>query len=320
MIRDLALLLCVSLAAGAQTGSATTAAKPASPKSAVKSALDKGTLESYVRYLFVWGPQIKVSISEPAPSRSLPGFYEVNVRATAGAASQEEKFYISRDGRKILKALVFDVTESPFQDELKKLKTHSQPSFGAAGAPVVLVLFSDFQCGYCKEEAEMLRKNLPAAFPNEVRVYFKDFPLESIHPWAKMASIAGRCVFRQQPSLFWEYHDWIYARQAEITPENLRAKVMEFARNHQSRLDALQLQSCLDTRATEAEVDQNVAEGKALQVNSTPTLFVNGRRLVGHIGWNNLRQIIEYEIGHQRSLNATGEHCCEVKIPSPVKD
>ncbi len=320
MIRELALLLCVPMAVGAQSGSRGGAWRPPQTQRAVKSALDKATLEAYVRHLFLWGPQIRVSISDPAPSNRLPGFFEVNVQATAGAASQEEKFYISKDGRKILKALVFDVMQNPFQEELQKLRTDSQPSFGAPGAPVVLVLFSDFQCGYCREEAQMLRKNLPTAFPNEVRVYFKDFPLESIHPWAKMASIAGRCIFRQQPSVFWEYHDWIYAHQSEITPENLRTKVMEFARSRESSLDTLQLQRCLDTRATEAEVDQNVAEARALQVNSTPTLFVNGRRLVGHIGWHNLRQIIEYEIGYQRIANNAGEHCCEVRLPSPVKD
>lgn len=315
-----AVCLCAAIAAGAQSARPGSAWKGAAAGPSRKSALDKATLEAYVRHLFVWGPQVKVAISDPAPSSRLPGFFEVNVQAAAGAATQEEKFYVSRDGRKILKALVFDVTQNPFHEELQKLKTEAQPGFGPADAPVVLVLFSDFQCGYCKEEAESLRKNLPAAFPKEVRVYFKDFPLESIHPWAKAASIAGRCIYRQQPAAFWEYHDWIYQHQGEITQENLKAKVMEFARGRQSSLDGLQLQRCLDTRATEAEVDQNIAEGKALGVNSTPTLFVNGRRLVGHIGWANLRQIIEYEIGYQRTASNAGAHCCEVTIPSPVKD
>ncbi|MGB9605478.1 MAG: thioredoxin domain-containing protein, partial [Bryobacteraceae bacterium] len=245
---------------------------------------------------------------------------EVQVRASAGQASQEELFYVSKDGSKILKALVFDVSQHPFQEEMNKLSTQFDPAFGPPEARVTLVLFSDFACGYCREEAQTLRKNIPAAFPSEVRVFFKDFPLESIHPWARMASIAGRCIFRQRPASFWEFHDWIYEHQPEITPENLRTKVMEFVRSREKQLDALQFRRCLDTRASETDVDRTVAEGKALQINSTPTLFVNGRKLVGQLPWNQLRQIIEYEIGYMKTASQGAESCCEVKVPSPVRD
>ena len=90
------------------------------------------------------------------------------------------------------------------QDDLDKLKTEFQPSLGTPGAPVVLVAFSDFECPHCKDEATMLRQNLLSAYPTQVRLYFKDFPLEAIHPWAKTAAIAGRCVFRQSASLVLE--------------------------------------------------------------------------------------------------------------------
>jgi len=310
-----AVLMAVSVPGAQKTGGKTASAS----RPAVKSALDKPTLEAFVRHLFVWGPQIQVNIGDPAPSTRLPGFLEVNVRAVAGNVSQDELFYVSRDGRKILRAMIFDVTQNPFKPELEKLNTQLQPSFGTPGAPVVLVLFSDFQCAYCKEEAKMLRQNLPSAYPRQVRVYFKDFPLEQIHPWAKTASIAGRCIFRLNPGAFWDFHDWIYEHQQEITPENLKSKVMDFAKAREKEIDTFQLSRCIDTRATEAEVDKNVAEGKALQVSSTPTIFLNGRRLVGQVAWPNLRQIIDYEIEYQKTAKNAGEDCaCEVKLPSPL--
>jgi|YNPMSStandDraft_1061717.scaffolds.fasta_scaffold02600_7 protein-disulfide isomerase len=312
------LVLLVTLAV-AQSPRRSAQVAPA-PSPARKSALNKPTLEAYVRHLFIWGPNVAVEIGDPKPSRRLPGFLEVPVRASAGAAGQEELFYVSRDGARILKALVFDVNQHPFQEEMNKLNTQLDPAFGAPEAPVTLVLFSDFQCGYCKEEALVLRKNIPATFPNEVRVFYKDFPLDSIHPWARMAAIAGRCIFRQRPVSFWDFHDWLYEHQAEITPENLRGKVMEFVRARSGQLDALQFQRCLETRATESDVDRSIAEGKALQVNSTPTLFVNGRKLVGQLPWSQLRQVIEYEIGYWKSAQAAGENCCEVRIPSPMRD
>ena len=283
---------------------------------AKKSALDKPTLEAYVRHLFVWGPQINVSIAEPKPS-PMPGFLEVNVTGLAGQASQTVTFHVSKDGQKIVQGNVFDVSQNPFKSDLDKLKTEFQPSLGTPCAPVVIVLFSDFQCNFCREEGKMLRQNLINNFPKEVRLYFKDFPLEQIHPWAKPASIAGRCVFRQMPLKFWDFHDWIFDKQAEITAENLKSKLLEWAGANQ--VDALQLGRCIDQKATTTEVEKNAAEARALGINSTPTMFINGRRIPGQIVWPQLKQIIEFEIGYQKTAKNAGEEaCCEVKLPSPL--
>jgi len=280
---------------------------------AQKTALDKATLEAYVRHLFVMGPQIQIQVEDPKPS-TLPGFVEVTVRASAGNVSQSFPFYVSKDGQKILQGNVYDIAQNPYKPELDKLKTELQPSFGAPGAPVVIVEFSDFQCSFCKDEAKVLRTNIASSYPKQVRVYFKDFPLEQIHPWAKSAAIAGRCIFRQNAAAFWDYHDWIFEHQAEITPENLKTKVLEFAKGRE--IDALQLGRCLDTQATESEVTKNIAEARSLGVNSTPTLFINGRRLVGKTDWPTLRSIIDYEIDYQKTARNAGEDCgCEVKLP-----
>src|SRR5260370_2166035 len=163
------------------------AVQPADTKA---SALNKATLEAYVRHLSVWGPQIKVEIGDPKPS-PLPGMVEVKVRASAGAASQDEILYVSKDGQKIMRGVVFDVKENPFKADLDKLKTDLQPSFGTPGASVLLVLFIHFQCPYCKEQANVLRTTFLSTYPTHVPLYFKDFPLEQIHPWAKAAAIAG---------------------------------------------------------------------------------------------------------------------------------
>src|SRR5262249_14668483 len=77
-----------------------------------KSALDKATLEAYVRPLFVWGPQVKVEVFDAKPA-SLPGMMEVRVRASVGNASQEELFYVTKDGQKLVRGSLFDVKENP---------------------------------------------------------------------------------------------------------------------------------------------------------------------------------------------------------------
>lgn len=310
----------VPSAAGSERAAKTVPGKPAraqSPAESKKSAFDKATLEAYVRHMGVWGPQITVQISDPKPS-PIPGLMEMEVRATAGLASQTQTFYVSKDGSKIMTGNIYDINRNPFQNELDKLKTSSEPSFGTPGAPVVLVVFSDFECPYCKEEAKMLRQNLPSAYPKEVRTYFIDFPLEQIHPWAKAAAIAGRCIFHQHAESFWAYHDWIYDHQSEITADNVRSKILEWAKS--ANLDVLALQQCIDNKTTEAEVARNIEMARALLVNQTPTLFVNGRRLLGGISWPDLRQIIDYEIQYQKTAHNAGEDCgCELKLPSPIK-
>jgi protein-disulfide isomerase len=292
----------------ALTGIAQTPAK--------KSALDKATLEAYIRHLYVMDARVVVKISDAKPS-DVPGFMDVDVDVAMGPKSQQFKLLISKDGSRILQANVYNVNDNPFKPDLDKLKTTGAPNFGTAGAPVVLVEFSDFECPYCKNEAQELRKNLLASFPTQVRLYFKTFPLEELHPWAKAAAIASRCVFNQNPTAFWDYHDWVFEHQAEITPENLKDKVLEWAKGVKN-LDSLQLGQCMDTKATEAEVNQDQAEGKDLGVNGTPTLFVNGRRIAQTIEWANLKQIIDFEIEYQKTAKNAGEDCgCDLKLTLP---
>ena len=292
-------------------------AAPGSAQTQKKSALDKAVLEAYVRHLYVMKPEIKVQVSDPKPSQ-VEGFFDVVLHASLGDAAQDFPFLVSKDGSKILQAAVYDVNTNPFKPDLDKLKTEFQPSLGTPGAPVVLVAFSDFECPICKTEFAMLRQNLLSTYPTQVRLYFKDFPLDSIHDWARPAAIAGRCVFRQNSSSFWSYADWIYAHQADITKENLKDKVMEWAKGQTKDIDALQLGRCVDTKATEAEVDKGVAEGHALDINATPTLFVNGRRIAQSIEWTSLRGIIDYEIEYQKTAKNAGEDCgCELKLNMP---
>jgi protein-disulfide isomerase len=285
---------------------------------AKKSALDKPAMEAYVRHLFVLDPaRITVQVQDPKPSTELPGFQEVTVHASMGPQSQDFKFLVSKDGQKILQGNIYDVNRNPFKADLDKLKTEGAPNFGTQGAPVVLVEFSDFQCPYCKEEAAMLRQNLPTAYPKQVHLYFKTFPLESLHPWARAAAIASRCVYRQQPNAFWDYHDWIFAHQADITADNLKDKVMEWAKG-QKDLDALKLGQCMDTKATDSEVQKDLDEGKAITITGTPTLFINGRRIAQTIDWPNLRSIIDYEIEYQKTAKNAGEDCgCELQLNLP---
>ena len=282
-----------------------------------KPSFDKVAVETYLRHLLAVIPEVQVQIDDPKPS-AVPDLRQFTVRLIYGQQSQEETFYLSKDGREVIRGYVYNLTQNPFKEDLDKLsKIGLAPSFGTAGAPVVVVEFSDFECPMCKEEAKILRKNLTAAYPKDVRFYFKDFPLEQIHPWAKAAAIAGHCVFRQNPQAFWQYHDWMFEHQADINPANLKDTVLEFAQSVKD-LDGMQLGRCLESKATEGEVDASIALGKSLGINATPTVFINGRRLVGDIPWQNLQQIINLELNYQKTAQNAGEKCCDLRIGTPL--
>jgi len=283
---------------------------------APKSAYDKPTLEAYLRHLFVLPAQITVAINEPTPS-PFAGFKEVRVRLSQGPQFQDVTLYVSNDGKQVVQGSFYDIAQNPFKPELDKLKTQFSPALGTAGAPVAMVVFSDMQCPHCKGEAEMLRQNLIQNYPTQVRLYFKDYPLESLHPWAKAAAAAGRCVFQQGNEAFWEYHDWIFAHQESLTVENLKDQILGWAKGAKN-VDAVKLGACIESKSTMAEVDAEMQQGQELAITGTPTMFVNGRRIPQTIDWPNLKNMIDMEIVYQKTAKNAGDDCgCESKLPVP---
>jgi protein-disulfide isomerase len=170
-------------------------------------------------------------------------------------------------------------------------------SFGPADARVTIVIFSDLECPYCRELAKSVRDNIPQKYPDDVRVVFKDFPLESIHKWARAAAEDGRCLGNRKPEAFWALHDWIFQHQQEINQTNLQEKVLDIAK--QQNLQAKQIAACMDTHATASQVDDSIRAGKNLHIQQTPTFFVNGRLVSGAIPWSTLDAIIQLELNQE---------------------
>jgi protein-disulfide isomerase len=251
----------------------------------------------------------------------MPGFYAVKIRGSLGGRTQEESFYVSADSQNIIRGEVFNVNTSPFEADLKILKMDNQPFLGTPGAPVTLFEFADFQCPYCKQEAGVARNQLMAAFPGQIQLIYMDYPLESIHPFARGAAIMGRCIYTQNNDSFWAYHDWIFEHQAEITAENLRPTALDYAKSDKS-LDITRLTACMTAPEPRAQVDRTIAIGDALKINSTPTFFINGRRLVGTIALENLKIVVEHEIAWAKTLASRAApkpatDCCSIQLSLP---
>jgi protein-disulfide isomerase len=290
-VRRILLALTIAVPAiSAQTAARHDTAEP---------PFDKKKMEEYLRHLELWVPQISVEIGD-AKLSEVPGLFQFKVHLSYGAATKDITYYLSRDGRDLLRAEAYDLHVDPFTGEKKLIHPESHPSFGPANAPITIAMFSDFECPVCKEEAKTLRENIPSKFPSEVRVVFFDMPLDAIHAWAHAAAIAGRCVYDQNHDSFWSYFDWMYEHQADIKAENLKDKVVEWAKTDK-KIDAAKLAGCMDNKSTDDAVSQSLAEGKALSVDATPTIFLNGRRVVGSTPWQNLETVIKLDLEYAKT-------------------
>lgn len=316
MSKKLALGLMLTALLSAQTAAPPAGGQPAAPATPGSFAipLDTAALEAYFRHLLMWPPSVEVTFGNPTPS-ALPGFYRLKVQGSLGGKTQVEIFYVSGDSQNVIRGEVFDVKKSPFQAETDLLKTDDLPFLGTPGAPVTVIEFGDFQCPYCKQESGVVRTRLLEAFPRDVQLFYMDYPIAAIHPFARGAAILGRCIYSQNNASFWAYHDWVFEHQAEITPENLRDKVLEYARGD-GNLDVARLTACAVAPEPRAQVDRSIAIGDALRINATPTLFVNGRRMVGVMSLDDLKMVVEHEIAWAKAQKKDTD-CCSVQLSLP---
>jgi protein-disulfide isomerase len=269
--------------------SATTVA----PGSAEQARLAKST-EAFVRQLFGWGPNVKVTLGSFEPSLAAD-FYTVPIEISLNEQKESGEVYVSKDGKTLLRGEIFDMSVDPFAANRAKIHLDGSPTKGPADAHVVIVEFADFECPHCRELWEALTI-IEQKYP-QVRVVYKDFPLTQIHPWANTAALGGRCAFQQSPTAFWKVQDSIFQNQDLISPENVWDKLVQFAAA--AGLNADTFKSCLSAPDTQKDIDASHAEGVALGVNSTPTVYINGRPLVGG-DVTTLSQYIDFELAREK--------------------
>jgi protein-disulfide isomerase len=295
-VASLLVLACWPVLTQGQTPAAasTAAATPASA-SAAPTALQR-SVEAYLRHLYALGPNVQLTVSAPKDSE-VPGLLETTVDLKDGENSQTAKFYLSKDGKYLVRGEASDLSKDPLAETRAHIEMKDAPSLGDPKAAVTLVEFSDFECPVCRSLHDVLRGMLPN-YP-QVRVVFKDFPLEQLHPWARTAALAGRCAYRQDPKAFWKVYDAIYDQQELISASNAWSKMADFAA--QAGLNSDAFKTCMASPETAAAVDASRANGQQLEVNSTPTVFINGRRLVG-ADPHALEQYIQYELAQQKPV------------------
>jgi len=288
------LLLVVALAMAASSfvafaQNSAPAEQSGNPSPAAATAIQT-RVENILRNLYAWGSDIEIQAGPTSPS-PIPGLYQVPVKVTTQGGSDTAIVYVSRDGRYMFRGEMQDLDSDPLAVTRSALHLDGYASKGPPDAKVTVVEFADFQCPSCRQLAYILRAILPK-YP-QVRFVFKDFPLDQIHPWATTAAIAGHCALRQSQDIFWKFHDSVYDSQDLISAENASVKLAELAAA--AGADPSAYQSCMVDPETAEKVKSSAEEGRALQLTGTPTMFVNGRRIVGP-NQNLLQQYIQFDL------------------------
>ncbi|MFQ5723003.1 MAG: thioredoxin domain-containing protein [Terriglobia bacterium] len=250
---------------------------------------------TYLRYLFAWGKDVEVTVGRLRES-AIPGLFSVLVEARTQEGGVEQVVLVSADGRYLIRGEFLDTTQDPFAEARERIITAGQPRLGPADALVTIVEYGDFQCPTCRAAYPVLEEIL--ASHDNVRLIFKDFPLTQKHDWAMAAAIAAQCAYRQSNERFWQLHDYFFENQDQINHDNLDAHLDALATH--LGMDTEQFRTCRQTEATRSLVEQSIQEARQLQVRNTPTLFLNGRRLVGAPPKEVLERLIAYELSFRQ--------------------
>ncbi|UCH81254.1 MAG: DsbA family protein [Nitrospiraceae bacterium] len=154
-------------------------------------------------------------------------------------------------------------------NKVYNLPIGTSPIKGNKKAPVTIVEFSDFQCPYCARLQPTLKQVLEA-YPNDVKLVFKDFPL-SFHKQAKNAAKAARAAGEQ--GKYWEMHDLIFEKFSTVN----EAMMKEFA--EKLNLDMNKFQADFNSTKYDNLIEQDINLGRTAGVTGTPSLFLNGKRM-----------------------------------------
>ena len=151
---------------------------------------------------------------------------------------------------------------------------------GSDKAKVWVIIFSDFQCPYCKAWHDQVDDVLRKEYVNtgKVRVAFLNYPLTSIHKNAAAAADAAMCAASQRK--FWAFHDALFASQEQWAQLADPSAAFE-ALAQKTALDVPAQKACVAQKRARVLVDADAGRGVRAGVNSTPSFFIGDTAVAG---------------------------------------
>jgi len=162
-----------------------------------------------------------------------------------------------------------------------QLVGQDRPISGPDTAKVTLVEFADFECPACQQMSPFLQQILNS-HPNDVRLVYRYFPLVTIHKYAQISSQAGEAVYEIDKSKFWAYHDVLFQKQQEWEALSDQNAVKDTLATYAEQLgiDKAAFLERIEADSVKNTVNADVSVAAQLGLNSTPTIFLNGKEVL----------------------------------------
>lgn len=268
----------------AQTPPPAAAGKPLPPNVAFR-------VESLLRQKANLPPESTIHIVSLGPSKT-PGFQRINISfSNSGHTSKPIEFLLSDDTKTLEQVTSFDIAADP----RTLVSPAGRPSRGGpANAPVVIVGFDDLECPFCARLNDSIFPALTQRYGDKVHFVYKDFPLD-IHPWAMRAAVDVNCLAAESPTGYWDAVDYIHAHAEAIGSDPKDPKANRTLPRAEQQLDTIvreqatkqhvdmtPLNACIAKQDTTG-IEASKQVGQALNVQSTPTLFINGDKIEGAV-------------------------------------
>jgi protein-disulfide isomerase len=236
----------------------------------------------------------------PVTAGEIRAIYERNKAAAGGRSLEEVTPLIERSVRQQRLA----ERAAAFRDELKskagvKVSLEAPrtalplpadaPVLGPANAPVTIVEYLDYQCPFC-HRAQGVVDEIMGRYPGKVRFVHRDFLLGK--PRSLPAARAARCAGEQ--GKFWEYHRDLLVTPGDMGDADLKSRAAGMG------LDGGKFSTCAASDRFDADIRSATESGQSLGIDSTPTFFVNGRRLVGAVPADQFAEVIEEELNRPK--------------------
>ena len=168
-----------------------------------------------------------------------------------------------------------------------EVSVRGAPFKGGEKAAVTIVEFSDFHCPFCRRVISTLAQ-IESQYGDKIKLVFRDFPIESLHPGASKAHEAARCANEQ--GKFWPYHDKLFAGPPSSSLEVFNGLAKEVG------LIPNAFETCLGSGKYQAAIKEDIDEGNRVGVGGTPAFFINGRLITGAQPLEAFTRVIDEEL------------------------
>jgi len=273
------------------------AGSTSSPASA--SLPSEATVDAFLKKMFGWNSELTWKVAEIKPSEA-SGLSQAAVVFNTARGSQVVRFYITADQKYAFMADLLPFGADPFADTRQELKGANGPSHGPQDAAVTIVEFGDLECPACKAAQPNVSKLLEEE--PKARLIFQNYPLEQIHKWALPAAKYLDCLGRQNNGAVWKFIATTYDHQAEINEQNVDQMLKGYVKDSGGDPDAVA--ACVAKPETEKRVRESMALAEKLDVTSTPTFFINGRKLVGFstnsTPYDAVKAMVDYDLANAK--------------------